>query len=363
MPVARRSCDSCFKGRRKCDLVSPTCGRCQRRRRGCHYTRRSETPQNPSSPGTTGSDVDTPWRRPCGNRWSADTSLRADSSDGKFMVDLLNLGIPNMIGLLGDMPPVTGNTQSWQWVIRQIKSYPKAFAQRAETEFIHKNSLVSGTLSRPMRAAFGICTAYSCMNADNRAVVFRSLDAEMAELWKPTENSTLLDDLAVMQAVALYQTIRLFDGDLQHRLIAEQQHFVLGVRALALLHRAEAELRNALPTWETWILAEAVRRTVMMSFMVYGVHAVFKQSVCPVMPTLAILPLSTQQGFWSSRAAYVQHAHEDVTLRYEEFTAHWLASPPRKLQPFEKVILVACKGLESVNALSLSDDLDQGISL
>lgn len=193
------------------------------------------------------------------------------------------------------------------------------------------------------------------MNEANKSILFQTLDAEVSELLTPVSSSTLLEDLSKMQALVLYQIIRLFNGELKQRNLAEQQQSVLGTWGLKLLQRTDAELQNVQPTWETWILTESIRRTVIVAFMANAVYSVFKNGICPELPTLSILPISTKQDFWNSRATYLRQSCDDATVKYTEFTAHWLASPPRRLEPFEKLILVACKGIGPVEALSSPD--------
>ena len=62
----------------------------------------------------------------------------------------------------------------------------------------------------PLRAAFGICTGCVFINDCNQSVLFQSLDAEIGELLSPAPTSTLLEDLVRLQAVVLYQIIKIF---------------------------------------------------------------------------------------------------------------------------------------------------------
>jgi hypothetical protein len=265
--------------------------------------------------------------------------------------ELLYPSVPNMVGQLGELQPISGNTKSWKWVIEQLKGYPRAFAQHSETTFIHRD-LIPDPVTQAIRTAFGVSAIYVCMNESNQSMLFRTIDSEVSELLKPATGSTLLEDLSKMQALVLYQIIRMFHDDLKQRTLAEQQQSLLGTRALQLLRRGDVELRDIQPTWETWLLTETIRRTVIVTFMVHAVYSIFKMGICPELPTLSVLPVSTRQDFWSSRAAYREHSAEDETMKYTEFTAFWLASPSRKLDAFEKMILVACKGIEPVEALS-----------
>ncbi|KAK9246138.1 hypothetical protein V1506DRAFT_195844 [Lipomyces tetrasporus] len=361
MPIRQRSCDTCFRGKRKCGLEYPACKRCQKNNRTCHY-RYPSPPQTmeSSSFGVASNPVDAPASGPASvdlDFWS-DTAFEIDLNDSMLVRELMYPSVPDMLGQLGDLQPVSGNTQSWKWVIEQLKSYPRAFAQHAETVFIRKD-LVCDSFPQAIRAAFGVCAACLCMDEDNESVLFRSLNAEVSDLLKkPTSCGALLEDLTKLQAVVLYQIIRIFHGDIKQRALAEQQQSYLGAWGLQLLRRADVELRDAQPSWQTWILTESIRRTVIVAFMIYAVYSIFKHGVCPELPTLSILPISTKQAFWNSRATYLQHSYEDETVKYGDFTTVWLSSPPRKLEPFEKMILVACKGLERVEALSCPDSTE-----
>jgi hypothetical protein len=352
MPSHRKSCDTCFTGRRKCDLTYPTCKRCQKNKRTCCYAHPPPNIENHTSDVVSSAE---PVSEGDFDSWSFNAPFEAELSDSRLMGELLYPSVPNLVGNLGELQPVSGNTRSWQWVMEQLQGYPQTFVQHAATAFIHKD-LVPNALPQKIRVAFTICAAYARMNEVNQSMLFQILDAEVSELLTPVLSSTLLEDLSKMQALVLYQIIRLFNGELKQRTLAEQQQSVLGTRGLQLLQRADAELQDVQPTWETWILTESIRRTVIVAFMANAVYSIFKNGICPELPTLSVLPISTKQALWNSRAADLCQSHEDETVKYAEFTALWLASPQRKLEPFEKVILVACKGIGPVETLSFPDE-------
>lgn len=362
MPFQRKSCDACFAGRRKCDLAFPACSRCQRNRKPCHYVA-SQTPESSASDDSSLANnnqlanTTTPAGFEGFGAWNnLDMAYHIDFDDtGLMMEELIKPSIPNMLGELGNLQPVSGNTRSWKWVIEQLKSYPRDFALRAETVFIHKNFLRHPG-SGPLRAAFGVCAGCICRAETNEFMIFDTLNAEMSTLAQSgTLNNSLEEGLATFQAIVLYQIIRLFYGDSKQRILAERQKSYIAAWGLQLLHRAGDELQDAQPAWETWLLTESVRRTVMVAFIAHSVYAIFKHGVCPEMPTLAVLPVSSKQAFWSSQEAYLNHFAEEETMKYPEFTSLWTMSPPRTLEPFEKMILVACKGIEPVEAFALSN--------
>jgi hypothetical protein len=369
MSVRRKSCSTCFQGRRKCDLSYPVCKRCQRSQKTCHYIRTPPTTDK-NSPEVVDSAVDRsldganfadwtisspgPVRRQ-EDIWDPAFSLDLQQSD--LIDELLYPRVPNFLGSLGEIQPVSGNTRSWEWVIEQFKGYPRSFAQHIETTFIHRE-LFSNQLPPSIQAAFGVCAAHLCMNDANESMLFRTLDAEVLELLNPALDGTLLEALSRMQAMVLYQIIRTYHGNLKQRTVAEQQESLLGAWGLQLLHRADVELRGEQPRWENWILAESIRRTVMVTFMLRAVYSIFKHGICPEYPTLSLLPVSTKASLWNSPGTTLQDRDQNETMKYRDFTELWLASPQRKLEPFEKMLLVACKGIEQVEILSFPDSLE-----
>ncbi|KAH8689489.1 hypothetical protein BGW36DRAFT_433488 [Talaromyces proteolyticus] len=359
MPFRRKSCDACFSGRRKCDLAFPVCGRCQRNKKECKY---ASTPQSHADESDHSSNIY--HHRPPSSTteldlhsWSSDDfAIDFCLNDSRLIGELLTQNIPNMLGELGDVQPVAGTTRSWKWVIRQLKQYPGEFVQHAETPFIHK-TFDHGLGGELVRTAFGICAGCVCMNEVNQSMLFAALDIEMANLLDLTVRNSLRADLSRMQAIVLYQIIRLFYGDTKQQAIVEQHHDHIAASALRLLHRANVELDATPATWEIWVLAESIRRTVMIAFLVFSVYSISKHGVCPELPTLSILPVSLKQEFWTSETTYLLHSTEEQIVKYPDFTSLWLASPPRILDPFEKLVLVACKGIEAVEALSCPDSL------
>jgi hypothetical protein len=365
MSVRRKSCDACFQARRKCDLTYPICKRCRKNQKTCHYVRtpttsEEDTPQAADEAFDQSLDVTSfiDWTVTSPGqlqRGRNDTPAFNFNLQGSSLLDdLLSPTIPNFLGNLGDIQPISGNTQSWEWVIDQLKSYPREFAEHAELPFIHKD-LFRDQPPHAIRSVFGICAAYRCMNDANKNIMFQTLNEEVVELLSPALGATLLEALSRLQALVLYQIIRLFDDDLKQRTIAEQQQSLTGAWALQLLQRSNVELQGEQPTRENFILAESIRRTVMVAFLLYAVYSIFKYGVCPEFATLSILPVSTKAALWNSPPAFLEQCDLSETMKYPDFTELWLASPKKNLDPFKKLILVACKGIEQVEALSPSE--------
>ncbi|KAL4781769.1 hypothetical protein BJX76DRAFT_334620 [Aspergillus varians] len=370
MSLRRKSCNTCFKGRRKCNLAYPTCDTCQKTKKTCQYA----YPPASSLRSTDNTPSETV------ERVITDNSLAIllDAIDNSSLDYLETGAIPGLfdgyshfselgstsslllpdtppalssiarfVGSLGEVQPIQGSTQTWQWVIDELKSYPGEFAQRAQTIFIHQH-LYRDAMPRPIRTAYGVSSSACLISESNRAMIFRVVDREVLDLLNNAEQPTLLDELARLQALVLYQTIRLFHGDLTQRAVAEQQQGLLMSWALKLLARSQSERRDETPTRRDWILAECIRRTAMVVYFLYGVNSVFRDGICVGLHTLIKLPMSTAVTSWDSEDDGDGHV-EPGTISYETFLALWLVSTPRRLDPFEKLLLVPCQGIDSVS--------------
>jgi hypothetical protein len=352
MSIRRRSCDPCFKARRKCDLAQPMCERCHRNNKTCSYVYPSQllTKENTTNmPGTT--MVQTA-PQVVSSDWMSYQKL-PDGFDLQTLDRKLTFPqrseVPSTLGQLGKLEPVTG-TATFAWMFNQFRDYPLDFATTAETVFIHK-ALYQNSFPRPLRAAFGICAGCLTLTKRNQSVLFHSLDAEISELLSPTPNNTLLEDLVKLQAAVLYQTIRLYHGGIEHRITAERQEFLVRAYGLKLLQRAKTELFGAKETWENWLLTESIRRTVHITFKLYTIYSAFRHGVCSETAAISSLPISTKSGAWNSRDIYLQYPDQDDTIPYSDFKSIWDAFPRRERDSFEKLLFVGCEGIDRFETL------------
>ncbi|KAI9903783.1 hypothetical protein N3K66_000312 [Trichothecium roseum] len=282
-------------------------------------------------------------------------------------------GVPDLVGSLGEVLPVEGSSRTWQWMLDEMRVYPGEFARRGHNVFVHRRLYDHEGMPRAMRTAFGIASS-CCLLADgggaNREVLAAVMDAEVRELLKSDcGGGTLLDELARLQALLLYQILRLLhDGnDVAQRMEAERQQDVLFTRAIKLVARSRAELRPEAEAagWRAWVLAECARRTALVVYMLYGVASIARgEGICVGFPTLARLPLSTALRSWESEdghreehmgmmvAGEAEEGQAPDVMSYERFSVLCRVSTRRRLDPFKKFLLVACRGIGCVEALS-----------
>ncbi|OAL02077.1 hypothetical protein IQ06DRAFT_376271 [Phaeosphaeriaceae sp. SRC1lsM3a] len=379
MSLRRKSCDACFKRRQKCDRTFPVCKTCQRLNRLCHYPRPPPEYANSAAPSfhevgsgsavyqpaldqealydlftsNVSDDIDQFLEQALGSEpGNLDLNLFHTTPLQVTSPEVMSITIPNLLGPLGDLQPLTGNTHTWQWVVAHLKACPEEFAKRGHNIFIHER-LYMGALPRPVRAAFTVsATVCGVMNEDNRTMIFNVLDAEVLDILQLPDGE-LIDDLAKLQALVLYHIIRLFHGGVEQRVMAESQESLLMTRALHLLQRVRSKIRDSKLDWHSWLLAECTRRTVLIVFLLCGVYSILTRGICLTFPTLQMLPMSSEPTAWLSQDGYLQLADPNKTMAYSEFTNGWLCAP-REMEPFEELMLVACKGVERVEAWRVS---------
>jgi hypothetical protein len=129
------------------------------------------------------------------------------------------------------------------------------------------------------------------------------------------ESSSNPDLLAALQALLLYQLMRLFDGDIRLRAAAEADEPTTIVWASALHTRACAitvasdplSLCNPVGThptfpgnWQAWLFSESMRRTVMTTFLLHGVYNYLKTG--EECPTILGVHFTAQERLWNAQS-------------------------------------------------------------
>ena len=176
----------------------------------------------------------------------------------------------------------------------------------------------------------------------------KMMENEVVQLFNMPASPSLLDDLARLQALVLYQIVRLLHGDLEQRMTADYQETMAESLALRLSNRVNTEIGLVPTTWNKWLIAESVRRTVMVTFILYCVYSTHTLGVSSCFATMATLPIATRQELWESEQAFTTEV--DNSESYQDFAESWVVNPWRQLRPFERMLMVPCKGLDKVDS-------------
>jgi hypothetical protein len=172
---------------------------------------------------------------------------------------------------------------------KRLAIIPRAFVEQGQTMFIHRMQFQQ--TSRPaLQDAMSACALYSMRTSATQTLVFQNIEQKCRQLIASTNAQSVsqVDLLAALQALILYQMIRLFDGDIRLRACAESDLRIMLVWTVQL----RTSMCNAAPrtlaapsardsnistseynaNWQSWLVEESIRRTVITAFMLNGVY-------------------------------------------------------------------------------------------
>ncbi|MCJ1451117.1 hypothetical protein MMC28_001452 [Mycoblastus sanguinarius] len=204
------------------------------------------------------------------------------------------------------------------FVSRQFKTYPKVFYSRGQTPFIHRHMYDEHTPA-VIYDALSACALYCGKTKDNESLVFGDISRKVRQLVGGMQQPFLspVDHLASVQALLLYQIIRLLDGDIRQRADAELDEAVLISWSEQLQGRIQppslsSDLESSsnlqgpmiTSTWQDWIIAESVRRTVLTSYMLQGVYSFLKLGYDKVSGKVNKLSFTAQSALWNAPSEF-----------------------------------------------------------
>ena len=252
---------------------------------------------------------------------------------------------------------VVHNGDSLAYLVTNVRSYPAMFVFQGTTPFIHSRLYRDG-LPKMMQDAFAICAIYLTMTENNKLAVFQIIEAKVAELILQNDEASwsIADNFAGVQALTLVHIIQLLDGDIQQRALAEQNEAILSRWTDQLHMRTRNELMaSTLPNWPSWIFAESLRRTILMSHILRGLYSIIKLGFCKNTASMAPLLFTARAPQWDSAVEntlqLVGQSSSLPLVSYYDFVAMSDKRRPVQAEAFERLLLVACKGEESVDIL------------
>lgn len=203
------------------------------------------------------------------------------------------------------------------YLVKKLKSYPNLFVTQGSTAFIHFK-LYSEGIPTAIGDALGICALYGQKNEKNEYLVFRTIGQKaksLVEISNP-QTPSVLEQLASVQALIFYQIIRLFDGDIRQRADAERtnsllwqwtQQLKVHLSQITIPSRTENIISSTDPksyAWRTWVLAESLRRTILVSFLLQGLYCYLKHGWNKVHFEIKNLSFYGQQALWNAHSEY-----------------------------------------------------------
>ncbi|KAJ6161449.1 hypothetical protein N7470_004845 [Penicillium chermesinum] len=361
----QKSCTACAAGKRQCNRQTPHCGRCLARGIPCTYIHGTPRVVQARARSPVSSD-DTPASFESLDRSIPDLSDEflsiAEASEPWFsgyeadedFFSWMSLS-PSLLGFPQLSPmeetPDIRRIDKWskEQSLRCIKEFSRMFAKHRCTPFIHAR-LYEAELPDAMADAFTVSAAYHAKSPETQDLVFRILEKKSSQLaYKDYQQESIAELLAAVQALVLFHTIQLFDGDIRQRSIAERdgEQFMRMVEQL----RVRAIELGPASTWQAWIFGESLRRTVILAYFMMDIFQTLKQGYCSNVPTLSVLPFTAGENLWeattdASWQKKVSNADSTMVL-YGDFASSFKRGRLRgKLSPFERFLLRPCAGEE-----------------
>lgn len=305
IPNRRKSCGACVKGKRRCDAKLPRCQRCAKKGIDCLYPG-----INSSISDTLIPELDFPWldallKAP--EAWNGQLAEQSQRIRDTLAPDVEVLPLPDFL-------PYEGPTQTsladpeMTFAVREFKTFPEKWVKEGKAPFIHPQ-LYASNMPRSLQDAYSACAIYSTKTEQNSTVAFTVIESKANELIRVTKttNWTPLEVLAAVQSLLIFQIIRLFDGDIRQRTLAEAAEPVLEQWTQDLRDRTEKEVvtttTNA-ASWRAWLFAESVRRTIAMSYTLKGMYTLVKNGYCTMGAAVTSLSFTAQRALWAASSMF-----------------------------------------------------------
>jgi hypothetical protein len=237
-----------------------------------------------------------------------------------------------------------------EFCIGQFKACILQLVQQNQLPFIHLSTYQQSPPNL-YQDLLGVSAMYCQKSPQNQAIIFSMLDHKISSVVSSTNSSSWLteDYLVRVQALIVYQIIRLFDGDIRLRANAERHFATLEAwtkHLLATGSKLHSDSSSNGYSFERWVLDESVRRTVLMSVMLKAMYSLIKDGFCDSVPLMATLPVSVNGALWNMSKEEWYHASlssESNLLTYQDFINAWGDGASLYTDVYETILLVACK--------------------
>lgn len=238
------------------------------------------------------------------------------------------------------------------YIVSNLSSFVGTMADSGTASFLHKDLYGS---NEPQ--AYQDCVAISALHLNktvrNQRILARAIMGKIASIAAGARNWTLPQHLAAVQAMIVYQVIRLFDPDLNLQEEAEKHNNLLQMWSAKLWKRASDEPQTFDSKYAAWVFNESLRRTVMMSvFVRCAWSCLTRGGYADQVPVLARLPLTKDfdawdctQDDWDLRPVGILGGEEEALFSYGDMAGTWTHDRGvETLDPFNRMLLAACRG-------------------
>lgn len=398
----KKSCYGCVKAKRRCDLGYPICKRCCVKGYDCKYPSASPRDLSTESSGAVPAEVvirvesapdleppltsvaDSSTELSLINFNTSDSIvdpflLRASDSIGSsaspesfefndFHVhDDWNIEIPRPMPrlpltrtLLPEIvvPAFLSQAQTL-FIISNLQAFVPSMAYSGTTIFLHKD--LYRTHEPPaIEDCVAISALYMTKTARNQHILANTITSKISSLTAESGTWTLAQHLAAVQALIIYQVIRLFDPDLNLQDAAAPQNALLEFWSAHLWKRSFTCTQSFPSSYASWTFHESLRRTIMMSVFVRCAWSCLTcGGLASQVSVVARLPVTKDLQAWDCGTEEEWKVRpvgwlgeEGGVMSYGNMADCWNKERRvEELGSFGKILMAACRGKDDPRLL------------
>lgn len=262
----------------------------------------------------------------------------------------------------------------WKRYVECVRRWLHQWVADCHCPFIHRRLYAENGLPSCLQDAYSTLAAYIGKTDKNEEIVMQLVEAKANALLQqhgssgfcPSTESwsipnpvpaadNIFERLARVQALFIYQFIRLFDGDVRHRAQAEQHNATLqqwreqlweATKFTAYLQqtlggggfsstRPYDACEPATRAWDAWVLAESVRRTWIVVNYTHGVYNTLRdgQGSCP-----GSIAYTLRRGLWDAITPAewdrLAGTHDPLFMRSDPPNMLFAKASPREVDEF-----------------------------
>ncbi|PWY75456.1 hypothetical protein BO70DRAFT_97343 [Aspergillus heteromorphus CBS 117.55] len=313
-PPRKKACQSCTKSKVRCDLERPVCSRCKSLGRPCEYPSNPPVSVPPTEPNYTtrersiertpvlsilgtpglGQTSGMPIAVPYGLEtpiWSPPIHPRRQVIRSGRELDLRNIDLvpsgnaedirdrwlrPYILPPLGrDEVPKAYHPFTLQYISMTLSTYPRSMLKDGDVPPIVHRLQVGRQMPPAMANCYSLVRMWEQAAAGSEALVVDTVEKEMERLANETPSLYDIDLLAAFQAYLIYSIMLYLSPLAGSPAITDKVMITLMEMAFRTARNGlfcAAEISHTRPSWESWIVAAAKRRTIFTMYLFCSVY-------------------------------------------------------------------------------------------
>ncbi|KAJ5753984.1 uncharacterized protein N7511_008137 [Penicillium nucicola] len=237
-----------------------------------------------------------------------------------------------------------------QFLVAGLRGLPVEFATSRKTLFIHPGLYTSG-LPTAVREVHNICklNMFHDRNGETSFTLLSILRQQSIELCRRLNHTANFEELlGCSQALVLIQCILALNRNGNSDAYSEATSTMLAGIAGKLWQQAPIQLPQTLSLRHAWLLAESVRRTIIVCFMLRSAYSLNTRNYSVRTPFVDSLPFDLRTNLWDDDSPtsweHVLLQSDASMVSLHEWSDGMAAGRVHEISHFSELILAACKG-------------------